>query len=264
MLKDTTQSADITVASEDSAKEAGLSFVSDDTPGIARQRSGRMFSYVLPSGADVRDERTLNRIRALAIPPAWRDVWICPRADGHIQATGRDARGRKTGKEWNLKLNDRRVARIVRSCQELPGQHLFQYADDRGAIRQITSTDVNEYIRSIAGPNVSAKDFRTWSGTVLAAMALQACEPVATQSAAKRSIRRAITCVAARLGNTPAICRKCYVHPEVLEAYLDGALDQLLDRSPNKRFQRVFAALPREEAATFLLLQLRSARRRSD
>lgn len=337
--------------------------MSDDTPGIARQRSGRMFSYILPSGADVRDERTLNRIRELAIPPAWRDVWICPRADGHIQATGRDARGRKqyryhaeytrvreeakfdrllsfakalpkirrtiarhmrqpglgrrkvlatvtylldttlvrvgnreyaqdnnsyglttlqdrhvsfsgnelqfkfrgkTGKEWNLKLNDRRVACIVRSCQELPGQHLFQYADDRGAIRQITSTDVNEYIRSIAGPNVSAKDFRTWSGTVLAAMALQACEPVATQSAAKRAIRRAITCVAARLGNTPAICRKCYVHPEVLEAYLDGALDRLLDRSPNKRFQRVFAALPREEAATFLLLQLRSPRRRSD
>jgi DNA topoisomerase-1 len=362
MLKDTTEVRDVAAASEESAEEAGLRFVTDEGPGITRRRSGRLFSYVLPSGASVRDERTLNRIRALAIPPAWTDVWICPRADGHVQATGRDVRGRKqyryhseytrvrdeakfdrlisfgkalpkvrrtiarhmrekglgrrkvlatvahlldttlvrvgnreyardnksyglttlqdrhvtfsrgqlrfkfrgkTGKEWKLSVGDRRVARIVRSCQELPGQHLFQYEDDDGAIRQISSSDVNDYIRSIAGPEVSAKDFRTWAGTVLAAMALRTCEPAEAVAGAKRNIRRAIESVAARLGNTPAICRKCYVHPEVLAAYLDGKLAKLLEGAPGKNLQRAFAALPREEAATLLLLHVRSSRRRA-
>ena len=274
----------------------------------------------------MKDERTLARIKSLVIPPAWTDVWICARADGHIQATGRDARGRKqyryhpdwtrvrdeakferlidfgkalpkvrrtisrhmserglgrrkvlatvaylldttlvrvgnreyartnksyglttlqdrhvtfvgselrfqfrgkTGKEWKLKLSDRRAARIVRSCQELPGQHLFQYEDDEGVVRQVSSADVNDYIRSIAGPEVTAKDFRTWAGTVLAAMALREFEPAEAEAAARRNIRRAIEKVAARLGNTPAICRKCYVHPEVLAAYLDGKLARI-------------------------------------
>jgi DNA topoisomerase-1 len=358
MLKEAAIDTGIVVSSEESAEDAGLRFVSDLEEGITRRRrGGRLFTYYWPNGKKVSSERTLNRIRALAIPPAWSSVWICPRADGHIQATGRDARGRKqyryhvdftrvrdeakfdrllafgnalpkvrraiarhirekglsrrkvlatvahlldttlvrvgnseyarenksyglttlrdshvsisgrslrfkfrgkTGKEWNLKLEDRRVARIVLSCQELPGQHLFQYEDHDGAIRQISSADVNEYIRSVAGPGVSAKDFRTWAGTVLAAMALSQSEPVEGEAIAKRNIRKAIERVAARLGNTPAVCRKCYVHPEVLAAYLDGKLAKTLARSPDKTLKRAFAELPADEAATLLLLHLRA------
>jgi DNA topoisomerase I len=361
MLKEATQVKDVALSSEESAEEAGLSFVSDDLAGITRRRWRRLFAYSLPNGNEVRDERTLNRIRALAIPPAWKDVWICPRADGHIQATGRDARGRKqyryhadftrvrdeakfdrllefgkalpkvrrtidrhmrekglgrrkvlatvaylldktlvrvgnreyardnksyglttlqdrhvsfssselrfkfrgkTGKEWNLKLHDRRIARIVRSCQDLPGQHLFQYEEDDGTVRQVSSSDINDYIRSIAGPDVSAKDFRTWAGTVLAAMALNGCEPFDSATAAKYNVRMAIETVASKLGNTPAICRKCYVHPEVLAAYNDGKLAKLLKRAPGKTLKRAFAALPKEEAATLLLLHIRTRMRR--
>jgi DNA topoisomerase-1 len=354
---------DVVPPSVVSAEEAGLRFVADDEPGISRHRSGNSFRYKSSSGAVVKDARTLARIRSLVIPPAWTDVWICARADGHIQATGRDARGRKqyryhpdwtrvreeakfdrliefgkalpkvrrtlrrhmgerglgrrkvlatvahlldttlvrvgnleyardnksyglttlqdrhvtfsgselrfqfrgkTGKEWKLKVSDRRIARIVRSCQELPGQHLFQYEDDEGVIRQISSADVNDYIRDIAGAEVTAKDFRTWAGTVLAAMTLREFEPVEAEAAAKRNVRDAIKAVAARLGNTPAICRKCYVHPEVLAAYIDGKLTQLLDKAPNKALKRAFARLPAEEAATLLLLHVRtSGKRRS-
>jgi DNA topoisomerase-1 len=360
MLKETTQQ-DIPASSEESAEEAGLRFVTEEGPGIARRRVGRHFAYHGPGGAKIKSEPTLNRIRALAIPPAWTDVWICPHADGHVQATGRDARGRKqyryhadftrvrdeakfdrlqqfgkalpkvrrtiarhmrekglgrrkvlataaclldatlvrvgnreyarenksyglttlqdrhvsfsgaelrfkfrgkTGKEWNLKLHDRRIARIVRSCQELPGQHLFQYEEDDGTARQVSSADVNDYIRSIAGPDVSAKDFRTWAGTVLAATALRDCEPAQGEAAAKRNIRKAIESVAARLGNTPAICRKCYVHPDVLAAYSDGKLAKLLTRQPDKTLRRAFAALPKREAATLLLLHVGSGKRR--
>ncbi len=350
---------DETSASLASAEEAGLRFVADTEPGITRRRSGKGFRYLSASGAPLREERALARIRALAIPPAWQDVWICAHADGHIQATGRDARGRKqyryhadwtrvrdeakfdrllafaqalpklrrtiarhmqepglkrrkvlatvaylldatlvrvgnreyardngsyglttlqdrhvtfaggelrfkfrgkTGKEWKLKLDDRRVARIVRSCQDLPGQHLFQYADDDGAARQVSSADVNDYLRTIAGADVTAKDFRTWAGTVLAAMALRDLQPAPTAADAKRNIGSALKAVAGRLGNTPAICRKCYVHPEVLAAYLDGKLSALLARLPGKALKRAFAALPAEEAATLLLLHVRTAR----
>ena len=271
MLKDDLIAEDVASASAASAEEAGLRFVADDEKGLSRERSGKAFRYRAATGGTVKDERTLARIKSLVIPPAWTDVWICARADGHIQATGRDARGRKqyryhpdwtrvrdeakferlidfgkalpkvrrtisrhmserglgrrkvlatvaylldttlvrvgnreyardnksyglttlqdrhvtfsgselrfqfrgkTGKEWKLKLSDRRAARIVRSCQELPGQHLFQYEDDEDVVRQVSSADVNDYIRSIAGAEVTAKDFRTWAGTVLAAMAL--------------------------------------------------------------------------------------------
>jgi DNA topoisomerase I len=361
MLKETALAEEVSAASVASAEEAGLRFVGDDEPGIARLRSGKTFRYKSSAGANVKDDRTLARIRSLVIPPAWTEVWICARANGHIQATGRDARGRKqyryhpdwtrvrdeakfdrliafgkalpkvrrtisrhmgerglgrrkvlatvahlldttlvrvgnreyardnksyglttlqdrhvtfsgselrfqfrgkTGKEWKLKLGDRRVARIVRSCQELPGQHLFQYEDDDGVARQVSSADVNDYIRSIAGAEVTAKDFRTWAGTVLAAMALGEFEPAEAEAAAKRNIRKAIETVAARLGNTPAICRKCYVHPEVLAAYLDGKLAKLLQTAPDKALKRAFAALPAEEAATLLLLHVRTSRRR--
>ena len=254
------------------AEEAGLVYVNDDDPGITRKVNGKRFSYILPSGAVFKDARTKARIRSLAIPPAWTDVWICPTAGGHIQATGRDARGRKqyryhpawqkmrdeakfvkmlsfakalpklrkrirrdmrrrrldqrkvlativallestlirvgnkeyartngsyglttlqdrhvsfsksetrfrfrgkTGKIWHLAISDRRIARIVRSCQELPGQHLFQYEAEDGEIRAVTSDDVNSYLRELSGDaDISAKDFRTWAGTVLAAVAL--------------------------------------------------------------------------------------------
>ena len=362
MLKETSATEEVCAASIASAEEAGLRFVADDEPGISRHRSGTSFRYKSSSGAVLKDERTLARIRGLVIPPAWTEVWICTRADGHIQATGRDARGRKqyryhpdwtrvrdeakfdrliefgkmlpkvrrtisrhmgepglsrrkvlatvahlldttlvrvgnleyardnksyglttlqdrhvtfsgselrfqfrgkTGKEWKLKLSDRRVARIVRSCQELPGQHLFQYEDGEGVIRQISSADVNDYIREIAGTEVTAKDFRTWAGTVLAAMALREFEPVEAEASAKQNIREAIKAVAARLGNTPAICRKCYVHPEVIAAYLDGKLARLLDRAPGKALKRAFSILPAEEAATLLLLHVRTSNKRN-
>ena len=361
MLKEPSATEEVCAASIASAGEAGLWFVADDEPGISRHRSGNSFNYRTSSGAVVKDERTLARIRSLVIPPAWAEVWICARADGHIQATGRDARSRKqysyhpdwtrvrdqakfdrliefgkklpkvrrtisrhmgepglgrrkvlatvahlldttlarvgnleyardnksyglttlqdrhvtfsgselrfrfrgkTGKEWKLKLSDRRVARIVRSCQELPGQHLFQYEDGDGVIRQITSADVNDYIRQIARSEVTAKDFRTWAGTVLAAMALREFEPQEAEASAKRNIREAIKAVAARLGNTPAICRKCYVHPEVIAAYLDGKLARLLDRAPGNALKRAFSALPAEEAATLLLLHVRTSSKR--
>jgi DNA topoisomerase-1 len=342
-----------------SAEAAGLRFVSDESKGITRQRRGKGFRYRSPSSNTLKDRAELARIRKLAIPPAWTDVWICPSADGHIQATGRDARGRKqyryhadwnlvrdeakyerlltfarslpgirktvhehmserglgrkkvlatvvhlleatlirvgnreyardnksyglttlqdrhvtfaggevrfkfrgkTGKEWRLKVGDRRVARIVRSCQELPGQHLFQYENDEGEVCQISSADVNEYLREIGGAEITAKDFRTWAGTVLAAMALAEFERFDSEAAAKRNIRAAIEIVAARLGNTTTICRKCYVHPEVLNCYLEGTLAKTLKQKIRKALRDDIAQLRPEEVATLVLLQTRLAR----
>jgi len=331
---------------------AQLYFVADAAPGIARKPVKRGFTYTTASGKAVRDAGTLARIRALVIPPAWTDVWICADAQGHIQATGRDARGRKqyryhpdfiqqrdaakydhliafgtalpkvrrtisrhmnekgltrrkvlatvahlldttlirvgnpeyarenksyglttlqdrhaaisgchlrfkfrgkTGKEWNLQITDRRIARIVRSCQELPGQHLFQYKDQTGKARAITSSDVNDYIRSIAGPDVSAKDFRTWAGTVQVAGILKN-RTAGSETAIKRTIREAIACVAAQLGNTPAICRKCDVHPAVLSAFAEGALARA-----TRKTKRI-TTLSANEALTLKLLTTRSRR----
>lgn len=292
----------------DATESAGLSFVSDEQPGIRRQRAGKGFTFVRPNGETMRDEATLKRIRKLAIPPAYSDVWICPRADGHIQATGRDAKGRKqyryhpqfravrestkyehmmefarslpairariaehmalrglprekvlatvvqllettlirvgnddyakqnksyglttlrnphvkvdgaelrfqfkgkSGKTWRLQIKDRRVAKIVKACQDLPGQELFQYLDESGERKDVTSADVNAYLREISRRDVTAKDFRIWAGTVLAALALQEFENFDTQAKVKKNVRAAIERVAARLGNTPTICRKC-------------------------------------------------------
>lgn len=308
---------------EDAAISAGLTYVNDDMPGITRQRSGKGFSYKGPDGRTITDKAERKRLASLAIPPAYVDVWICPDPRGHIQATGRDAKGRKqyryhpefrelrdsskydrmldfarglpqlraqvdadmsrrglpvekvlativfllentmirvgntryarenkshglttlrmrhvtldgnqvhfkfkgkSGKEWNLGLRDRRVARIIRAVQEIPGQHLFQYVDDDGARRQVTSTEVNDYLRQITGRQVTAKDFRTWTGTVLAALALAEYEKADSEAAAKRNVRDAIESVAARLGNTPTICRQCYVHPQIIDAYLADEL----------------------------------------
>lgn len=314
--------ADVT-AEPQSAEEAGLRYVSDNQPGIRRKRSGTGFTYVGPDGARVRDPATLLRIKQLAIPPAWTDVWICPDANGHIQATGRDARRRKqyryharwtavrdaakyerlaefadalprirsrvehdlrlpgiprakvlaavvklleetsirvgndeyarqnksfglttfrdrharfqgdhlrfeftgkSGKKHVVELNDRRLARIVKQCQDVPGQELFQYIDDDGERHAIESTDVNGYLREISGGDFSAKDFRTWNGTVLALRHLRVCEAPTSATAGKRQVSSAIKSVAAELGNTPSVCRKAYVHPVVLNAYLEGSL----------------------------------------
>ena len=294
------------------ARAAGLQYVSDEAPGIARQRRGKAFRYLHPDGNTVRDRQTLARIRALAVPPAWREVWICPRDDGHLQATGRDARGRKqyryharwrevrdetkygrmipfaralprirrrvardlarqglprekvlatvvrlleitrmrvgneeyarenasfglttlrerqvrvrgakvkfrfrgkSGVEHEIELDDPRLAPIVRRMQDLPGEELFRYVDDHGETRRIESWDVNEYLREISGEEFSSKDFRTWAGTVLAARALRKIAPFASHTEGKRNIAQAIEAVARELGNTKAVCRKCYITP---------------------------------------------------
>jgi DNA topoisomerase I len=307
----------------ESAAEAGLHYVSDDGPGIRRKRSGSGFSYVDPNGKRITDQATLLRIKHLVIPPAWSDVWICPDRLGHLQATGRDARGRKvylyhprwrevrdeakyerltafgealprirerveadlrrrgiprekvlaavvklleetsirvgndeyrmqngsvgltsmqddhalfegnkvrfvfkgkSGKEHNIELNDKRLARIVKQCQDVPGQHLFQYLDEDGQRHEIGSSDVNAYLKEISGGDFTAKDFRTWNGTVLAMRFLRVCESPTSATAGKRQVSGAIKSVAQRLGNTPAVARKAYVHPVVLNAYLEGYL----------------------------------------
>ena len=331
------------------AEKAGLEYVNDGEPGIRRQKRGRGFVYLDGNGGTVRDPYTAARIRSLAIPPAWTDVWICASGNGHLQATGRDAKGRKqyryhvdfvairdsakydrlvefarslpalraavakqmalsgltrekvlativhlldstlirigndayarendsygittlrdshvkiaggelrfqfkgkSGKTWRLTMRDRRIARIVRSCQELPGQHLFQYLDENGDALRVSSTDVNAYLRTLTGREVTAKDFRTWAGTVLTATLLHEIGAPDSATAAQRQIRAALQDVAARLGNTVAICRKCYVHPGVLEAYGAGALRlrKTASRDPGLR---------PEEAATLRFLQRR-------
>ena len=311
------------------ARAAGLRHVDDSQPGLRRRPTGKklrqgkrwveQFQILDATGRVVRDREQLERIRRLAIPPAWRDVWICPHAAGHIQATGRDARRRKqyryharwrehrdetkyekmiafaralpairrrvaadlrvprlsrhkvlatvvrllettfirvgneeyaranrsfglttlkdrhvsfggaevrfhfcgkSGVFHEISIHDAAIARTVRRCRDLPGQELFQYLDEDGQPTTIDSADVNEYIRDIAGDEFTAKDFRTWAGTVLAATALGAMGGPPS----KRDVVRAIEQVARRLGNTPSVCRKCYVHPEVIGAFLDGSL----------------------------------------
>jgi DNA topoisomerase-1 len=315
--------ADTTVLAEsvEAAEDAGLRYVTDDQSGFSRQRKGEEFEYLDQKGKPIRDEQRLLRIKRLAIPPAWTEVWICPSSNGHIQATGRDARRRKqyryherwreirdenkydrlvnfgkalpkirkrlkrdlalkglprekvlativqllersfirvgneeyarenksfglttmqdrhvdvkgsklryrfrgkSGRQHEVDVTDRRIARIVSNLQDLPGQSLFQYVDDEGKVRDITSQNVNEYLREITGEDFTAKDFRTWSGTVLAAIALNAAGEFETKKQAKANIKNAIEAVAKVLGNTPAISRQCYIHPAILETYLNG------------------------------------------
>ncbi|QFU17771.1 DNA topoisomerase IB [Microvirga thermotolerans] len=356
MPLDAASSPDDLVDPRDAAETAGLVYVSDEEPGIRRRKAGKGFSYVGPDGSRITDKATLERIKALAIPPAYTDVWICPKPNGHIQATGRDARGRKqyryhpafreirestkyehmidfakalpdirrtidahmalrglprekvlatvvhllentlirvgnsdyarqnksyglttlrdphvkveggelrfqfkgkSGKTWNLKVRDRRIARIVKACQDLPGQHLFQYLDETGVQQSVTSADVNAYLREITGRDITAKDFRTWAGTVLAALALTEFEEFDSEAKAKKNIRAAIEKVAARLGNTPAICRKCYVHPEVFSCYLEGELLLEIRDEVEAELRESLSALKPEEAAVLSLLQAR-------
>lgn len=342
----------------EAAVEVGLAYVDDGRPGLTRKRSGTGFRYLDQKGAPVRDAATLARIKSLAIPPAYTDVWICPRRNGHIQATGRDAKGRKqyryhpdfrqareankfsrimafadalpgirarvdadmkrpglsretvlatvvhllettlirvgnddyaranksyglttlrdphvrvagseltfrfkgkSGKAWDVSLKDRRVAKIVKACQDLPGQELFQYLDAEGARRDVTSSDVNAYLREIAGEAFTAKDFRTWAGTVLAAMALRAFESFDSEAGAKRNVRAAIEGVAGRLGNTPTICRKCYIHPQILDCYLEGGMLLQVKDAVETELKDDLSRLRPEEAAVLGLLQKRLA-----
>jgi DNA topoisomerase-1 len=177
----------------------------------------------------------------------------------HLELAGTELRFHfkgKSGKTWRLNVKDRRIARVVRSIQDLPGQHLFQYLDDEGAVRSIDSTAVNDYLREIAGPDVSAKDFRTWAGTVLAVLALSALGAFTSQTQAKMNVRRAIEAVAGKLGNTPTICRKCYVHPEIVASYMEGTLPSIV---MDARSAATGSSLPREEAAVLRLLKRRLA-----
>lgn len=345
-----------TVDPREAAREAGLRYVDDSKPGWTRKRSGTGFSFRDTDGTAIRDKAVIARIKKLAIPPAYTDVWICPHANGHIQATGRDAKGRKqyryhpdfreareatkferimefadalpgirtridadmgkrglprekvlatvvhllentlirvgnddyarsnksyglstlrdrhvkiegseltfrfkgkSGQEWNLSIRDRRVARIVKACQDLPGQELFQYLDDEGVRRDVTSSDVNAYLREITGRDFTAKDFRTWAGTVLAALALKEFESFDSEAMAKRNVRDAIESVASRLGNTPTICRKCYIHPQVLDCYLDGALLLQVKERVEDELTEELDQLKPEEAAVLSLLRSR-------
>jgi DNA topoisomerase-1 len=331
-----------------------LQYVDDTEPGISRRTRGRTFQYLHPDEAVIRAEEILLRIRALAIPPAWVDVWICLKPRGHLQATGRDARGRKqylyhphwrvirdeakygklvafakalprirrrvagdlrlrglprrkvlaaiikimdltlirvgndeyartngsfglttmrdrhvrvrgskvsfqfrgkSGINHEIDLQDPQLAAIVRRCQDLPGQELFQYVDETGKVRDIGSADVNDYLREVSGDDFTAKDFRTWAGTACTAQVLRELEDFTSLAAAKRNISQAIEQVARRLGNTKTVCRESYVHPIVLASYLDRTLGDLFDSLENEKARRIPAHLSPFEVAVLELLQ---------
>jgi DNA topoisomerase-1 len=343
----------------ESAKAAGLRYVNTKKPkpGIRREKAGDEFRYIAPDGTVIDDPNKLQRIKALAIPPAWTEVWISTDPRGHIQATGRDAKGRKqyryhpkwravrdetkygrmmafgqalpqirervagdlarpglsrekvlatvvrllettfirvgneeyaranesyglttmhnehvevagstvrfhfrgkSGVEHDIDVKDRRAAAVIKRCQGLPGQDLFEYKDEHGELQTIDSDDVNEYLRAISGQDFTAKDFRTWAGTVLAAMALQEFEATETETQARKNVVQAIERVAARLGNTPAVCRKCYVHPAIIESYLDGSMRDAVKQRVDAEAADP-AALHPDEAEVMRLLQARLA-----
>jgi len=344
-----------TDAALEAAQEAGLVYTTDEEPGIRRVRKGKKFEYVGPDGKRIRDLTALDRIRSLAIPPAWDDVWITSRPRGHLQTTGRDARGRKqhryhprwretrdadkfdrmarfgkvlprlrrrvardlrrdglpkdkvvativrllettylrignqeyarqnnsfglttlrnrhvdvrgatvrflfkgkSGVEVAVGVTDRRVARVIKRCEDLPGQNLFQYLDGDGERRVVTSDDVNGYLREVSSEDFTAKDFRTWAGTVLAACALREASGFESETEAKRKVVEAIDSVARKLGHTRAVCRRSYVHPTVIDTYMDGHLETALSVAIAKPPSR----LNSDEAAVLSLLR-RKARR---
>ena len=344
---------------EAAARAAGLRYVSDGKPGISRKRMDQGFVYMNPDGSPVEDEKTLARIRKLAIPPAYEQVWICRNPNGHLQAVGRDARGRKqyryhprwrmvrdeakygkmllfgqklpqirrqverdlalpemprrkvlaavvrllektlarVGNEEYAKANksfglttlrnrharvqgsrltfdfrgkhgirrhievqDRRLANIVKRLQDVPGQELFQYLDEDGERHSIGSEDVNEYLREISGEEITAKDFRTWAATNLAALALRELEQFDSQAKQKKNVVQAVEAVAKMLGNTPAICRKCYIHPAIFEGYLDGSLIEGLKERADAALERkadLNGGLTAEEVAVTAFLSRR-------
>ena len=332
---------------------AGLRYVCDDKAGIRREMGPLGFRYIAPNGRVLRRPADLKRIRALVIPPAWTDVWICPDPRGHLQATGRDARGRKqyryhanwrqtrdetkfdrmqafaaalpairartqadlrraglprekvlatvvqllekslirvgndeyaktnrsfglttlrdrhvnvkgstlrfefrgkSGKHHMVDVNDRRLAKIVKQCRDLPGQDLFQYIDDQGVRQDINSSDVNAYLKEITGEDFTAKDFRTWSGTVLACTALQELDEASSMAQAKKNVVQAIEAVAGILGNTRSVCRKSYIHPVIVDSYMDGSMHRVLKRRATAGMRKVVSKLRAEEAAVLALL----------
>lgn len=337
------------------APRAGLTYVTDGLAGITRRRSGSGWTYFAPNGARIRDAEKRRRLNGLAIPPAWTDVWICPDPNGHIQATARDARGRKqyryhasyreardrskfrrmlefsealpalrsrierdlrsealtrelvlatvirlldktlirvgndeyarennsfglttlrrrhvkvkgtavrfsfrgkSGIEHDVAVIDARLAKVIQRCQEIPGYELFQYVDEQGERHAITSDDVNARLREITGRDVTAKDFRTWGGTMHAALALQSMGPAASRREADRNILQALDAVCKRLGNTRTVCRKYYVHPALIEAYLMGRTVPLPAAGSRARVRRhLEAALRRDEVAVLQFLQ---------
>ena len=344
----------------ETAIRAGLRYVTDGVPGIRRRRAGKSWSFLAPSGSRITDENERRRIAALVIPPAWKDVWICPDPRGHIQVTARDARGRKqyryhpryreardsskfrrmlefseilpdirerverdlraadltrrqilatvvrlldktlirvgndeyarenrsfglttlrdrhvtikgnflrfsfrgkSGVNHELSIEDRRLARIVQQCQDMPGQELFRFVDDDGRRQTISSDDVNAYLRETTGRDITAKDFRTWAGTMLGATELSVLGPPANQRQAVRNINLALDVVAHRLGNTRAVCRKYYVHPDIISAYLQGSTVTLPSLSEPRlvRRQNPPAALRRDEVAVLQFLQEKTA-----
>ncbi len=343
---------------EESAKAAGLRYTTDRRAGLRRRRTGRGFTYVGVDGRAMRSAAELSRIRSLVIPPAWADVWISPDPRGHLQATGRDARGRKqyryhpkwravrdetkyerligfahalpgirrktsdhlrrtglprekvlatvvqllektlirvgndeyarsnrsyglttmrhahvdvsgpwlrfsfrgkSGVEHEIDLNDRRLARIVKQCRDLPGYDLFQYVDDQGDRQSVGSEEVNAYLKEITGQDLTSKDFRTWAGTVLAAQLLRDVDAFTSDAQARTNILRAVETVAMRLGNTKAVCRKCYIHPAIFDAYLDGSMLQTVAQRA-RHVARASERLTEPEAAVLGLLQRRLGR----
>ena len=341
----------------ESSKQAGLRYVTDAKPGIQRKKWGKSFRYMHPDGSPVKDPTVLARIKSLVIPPAWTDVWICPNANGHLQATGRDARKRKqsryhprwrevrdetkyermrvfgealprmrkrveadlalpglprekvlativrllettfirvgneeyarengsyglttmrdkhadikgstvhfkfkgkSGKLHNIDVEDRRLARIVKKCQDVPGYELFQYIDADGSHRSVDASDVNDYLRDISGEPFTAKDFRTWAGTVLACTMLREFEVFESETQAKKNVVAAVKSVAERLGNTPAVCRKCYVHPAVIETYMGGEMMKGFENQVKRALSRSPHALRRQELDLLHLLEHRA------
>ena len=337
----------------ESAVEAGLRYVSGCGPSIRRVRCGKSFRYIGRNGRPLREPSHLSRIRSLAIPPAWRDVWICPFANGHLQAFGWDAKGRKqyryhpryratrdqakfsrliafgtvlalirraverdlvrpglpkrkvlatvvrlleiaflrvgndeyarenesfglttmrnrhvsidgtrlmfrfrgkSGQDHVVRLTDLRLARIVKQCQELPGYNLFEYRDRDGRVCRIDSADVNAYIREASGGDFTAKDFRTWAGTKLAAKALYAAGPASSETAAKKVIVEAVKSVARSLGNRPATCRKYYIHPAIPGAYADGSLFPAMEQGEEQNAAYQGLGLSPEEYAVMVIV----------
>lgn len=341
----------------EAAKAAGLRYVTDASPGIRRKRVGKNFSYIGLNGKPIRDPAELRRIKSLGIPPAWTNVWICPKANGHIQATGRDAKGRKqyryhprwrevrdetkydhmisfaqllprlreqvahdlslsglprekllatlvrllditlirigneeyarennsyglttmrnehvdvsgakvefhfrgkSGKEHVIDLKDRQLAKIVKRTQDLPGHELFEYIDEDGELRTVESSDVNDYLQEISGQSITAKDFRTWGGTVAATEALQAMGGFDSQTEAKKNVVQAIKGAAQELGNTPAICRKCYVHPMIIDAYMNGSLLNFIQHYSEREKKTTQEGLRPEESLVLAFLEQES------
>jgi DNA topoisomerase-1 len=339
------------------AATAGLRYVRDEQPGIQRQRRGDGFVYIGADGKVIRSAGVIDRVRALAVPPAWTNVWICPDPRGHIQATGRDAKGRKqyryhtawrahrdetkfdrlqafadvlslirrrtnahldqsglprnkvlativqllekslirvgneeyarhnqsfglttlrarhvrvnggtlrfqfrgkSGVRHSVSVNDRRLARVVKQCRDLPGQELFQYLDVAGEAQVVDSGDINGYLKEITGQDFTAKDFRTWSGTVLAATALREVPPPGTKRETERNVNVAIEAVAGLLGNTPAVCRKSYVHPGVVDSYRDGTMATVVSRK--LKASAKVARLRADEIALLALLKYLQSR----